>query len=124
VPQIVDRLRDFHERGLKLHVASGDQHGDLVGYLDTMGTRELFGRVYGSDLLNVWKAGPAYYRAILAATATDAATAVVVDDSDRAIEWAADCGLRGVLVQRAGGEAFETAVLRAFDEVEWLIERA
>jgi len=53
-----------------------------------------------------------------------AATAVVVDDSDRATRWAADCGLRGVLVQRAEGEAFETAVLRAFDEVEWLIERA
>jgi phosphoglycolate phosphatase-like HAD superfamily hydrolase len=124
VPRIVDRLRDFRERGLKLHVASGDQHGDLVGYLDTMGTRELFGRVYGSDLLNVWKAGPAYYRAILADTKTDPATAIVVDDSGRATRWAAECGLRGVLVQRQAGESFQDAVLRAFDEVEHLIERA
>jgi phosphoglycolate phosphatase-like HAD superfamily hydrolase len=123
-PRIVERLRDLHSRGMKLHVASGDQHGDIVGYLDTMGTRELFDQVYGSDLLNVWKSSPAYYRALLADTATDPGAAVVVDDSERAIGWAAECGLRGVLVQRAEGEAFETAVLRAFDEVERLIERA
>jgi len=121
VPRIVERLRNFHARGLKLHVASGDQHSDLVGYLDAMGTRELFGRVYGSDLLNVWKASPAYYRAVLADIETDPATAVVVDDSDRAIAWAGECGLRGVLVRRQDGEAFESAVLRAFDEVEQLL---
>ena len=86
-----------------------------------MGTRELFGRVYGSDLLNVWKAGPAYYRAILADIETDPATAVVIDDSDRAIAWAGECGLRGVLVRRQDGEAFESAVLRAFDDVELLL---
>ena len=121
VPRIVERLRLFHERGLKLHVASGDQHTDLVGYLDTMGTRELFGRVYGSDLLNVWKAGPAYYRAILADIETDPATALVIDDSDRAIAWAGECGVRGVLVRRRDREEFESAVLRAFDEVEQLL---
>ena len=122
--RIVERLRELDSRGMKLHVASGDQHSDIVGYLETMGTRELFDQVYGSDLLNVWKSSPAYYRAILAVTATDPGAALVVDDSEPAIGWAAECGLRGVLVQRAEGEAFETAVLRAFDEVEWLIERA
>jgi len=120
-PRIVERLRNFHERGLKLHVASGDQHGDLVGYLDTMGTLELFDRVYGSDLLNVWKSSPAYYRAILADTETDAANAVVVDDSERAIGWAGECGLRGVLVRRQAGERFEDSVLRAFDQVSALL---
>jgi FMN phosphatase YigB (HAD superfamily) len=79
-------------------------------------------RVYGSDLLNAWKSSAAYYRAILADTRTDPTTAVVVDDSDRAIEWAAECGLRGVLVQRQEGEPFESAVLRVFDEVGQLID--
>jgi len=120
-PRIVERLRHFHARGLKLHVASGDQHADVVGYLDTMGTLELFGRVYGSDLLNVWKSSPAYYRAILADTGTAPAAAVVIDDSDRAIEWAAECGLRGVLVKREADEHFESSVLRAFDEVDALL---
>jgi phosphoglycolate phosphatase-like HAD superfamily hydrolase len=120
-PRIVERLRDFHKRELKLHVASGDQHADLVGYLETMGTLELFDRVYGSDLLNVWKASPAYYRAILADTGTEAANAIVVDDSETAIGWAAECGLRGVLVRRRAGEPFEDAILRAFDEVNALL---
>jgi len=120
-PRIVERLQQLHARGLKLHVASGDQYADLVGYLETMGTRQLFDRVYGSDLLNVWKSSPAYYRAILAETGTAAANAVVVDDSAVAIGWAGECGLRGVLVQRRAGEPFEASVLRAFDEVNALL---
>ena len=120
-PQIVERLRDLHRRGLKMHIASGDQHEDLVGYLETMGVRQLFDRIYGSDLVNAWKQSPAYYRAILAATQTDPAAAVVIDDSDRAIGWAAECGLRGVLVQRLANESFEDSVLRAFDKVDEMV---
>jgi len=105
-------------------MASGDQHADLVGYLDTLGTLELFDRVYGSDLINVWKSGPAYYRAILADTGTDAANAVVVDDSESATRWAAEAGLRGVVVRRGAAERFEDSVLRAFDEVSALLSRA
>jgi HAD superfamily hydrolase (TIGR01509 family) len=86
-----------------------------------MGTFELFDRVYGSDLVNVWKSSPAYYRAILADTGTDAANAVVIDDAQTAIEWAGECGLRGVLVRRQDGEPFEDSVLRAFDEVNELL---
>jgi len=117
-PRIVERLRDLHGRGMKLHVASGDQHADLVGYLETMGTLDLFDRVYGSDLLNVWKSSPAYYRAILVDTGTDAANAIVIDDSETATRWAAECGLRGVQVRRRAGEPFEDSVMRAFDEAE------
>ena len=86
-----------------------------------MGTLELFARVYGSDLVDVWKSSPAYYRAILADTATDAANAIVIDDSRTAIDWAGECGLRGVLVRRRVGEPFEDSVLRAFDEVNALL---
>ena len=121
VPLIVRRLRDLKRRGLTLHVASGDQHADLRGYLETMGTLGLFDRVYGSDLLNVWKSSAAYYGAILADTGLDPATGIVVDDSERAIGWAAECGLRGVVVRRGDAEPFETAVLRAFDDVEAIL---
>jgi HAD superfamily hydrolase (TIGR01509 family) len=86
-----------------------------------MGTLDIFDRVYGSDLVNVWKASPAYYRAVLADTGTDAANAVVIDDSKTAIDWAGECGLRGVLVRRQDSEPFEESVLRAFDEVNALL---
>jgi FMN phosphatase YigB (HAD superfamily) len=121
VPAIVDRLRSFRDRGLTLHVASGDAHEDLVEYLRTIGVRDVFDRVYGSDLVNVWKSSAAFYRAILADTGVEPANAVVVDDSERAIEWAAEAGLRGVLVRRRADQSFEHSVLRAFDEVDGLI---
>jgi FMN phosphatase YigB (HAD superfamily) len=121
VPAIIGRLRVLRQRGVTLHVASGDAHEDLVEYLRAVDARDLFDRVYGSDLLNVWKSSPEYYRAILADTGVDAATALVIDDSERAIGWAAEYGLRGVLVQRRKDEPFENAVLRAFDEVEMLL---
>jgi FMN phosphatase YigB (HAD superfamily) len=44
--------------------------------------------------------------------------ALVIDDSERAIGWAAECGIRGIVVRRGVGEPFERAVLRGFDEVE------
>ena len=118
VPGIVDRLRAFRDRGLTLHVASGDAHDDLQEYLTTIGARDLFDRVYGSDLINVWKSSADYYRAILADTGVYPASAIVIDDSERAIGWARECGLRGVLVRRGPGEPFEQAVIRAFDEVD------
>jgi FMN phosphatase YigB (HAD superfamily) len=121
VPAIVERLRHLRNRGIVLHVASGDAHEDLVQYLGAIGVRDLFDRVYGTDLLNVWKSSAAYYRAILADTRVDPSTALVIDDSERAIGWAGECSLRGVVVRREEGEAFETAVLRAFDRVEEML---
>ena len=68
--------------------------------------------------MNTWKSSADYYRAILRDTRVDPTTAVVIDDSARAIGWAAECGLRGILVRRGTGEPFEAAVLRAFDSIE------
>jgi FMN phosphatase YigB (HAD superfamily) len=97
--------------------ASADAHDDLVEFLERIGARELFDRVYGSDLVNTWKFGPAYYRAVLADSGVDAARAAVVDDSPQALAWASECGLRGFLVDRHDGEAFDDAVARTFEAV-------
>jgi len=118
VPRVIGALRALRARGLTLHVASGDAHADLVQYLETIGARDIFDRVYGADLVNTWKLSPAYYRAILADSGVDPRRAFVIDDSRHAIAWAAECGLRGFLVERGAGEDFEDAVLRTFGEVE------
>ncbi|MEP6694014.1 MAG: HAD-IA family hydrolase [Chloroflexota bacterium] len=113
----LEALRGLRRRGLVLHVASADAHDDLVAYLELIGARDLFDRVYGSDLVNTWKAGPGYYRAVLADSGVDAARAAVVDDSPNALAWARECGLRGFLVERRENEDFDTAVARTFEEV-------
>lgn len=110
-------LHGLRERGITLHVASGDAHDDLVEFLRRIGAEELFDRVYGSDLVNTWKFGPDYYRAVLADSGVDPARAAVVDDSPEALGWARECGLRGFLVERRDGEAFDDAVKRTFEEV-------
>lgn len=110
-------LRALRQRGVMLHVASGDAHAELVAFLEQIGARDLFDRVYGSDLVNTWKFGPEYYRAILSDSGVDPERAAVVDDSPKALSWARECGLRGFLVERRDGEVFDEAVARTFAEV-------
>jgi FMN phosphatase YigB (HAD superfamily) len=105
-----------------LHTASADAHDDLIEFLERIGGRDLFDRVYGSDLVNAWKFGPDYYRAVLADSGVDPAQAAVVDDSPQALTWARECGLRGFLVERRGDETFDDAVGRTFEEVTRAID--
>jgi HAD superfamily hydrolase (TIGR01509 family) len=121
VPRALETLRALRGRGVVLHVASADSHDDLVEFLERIGTRDLFDRIYGSDLVNTWKFGPAYYRAVLADSGVDPGRAAVVDDSVDALSWARECGLRGHLVERRDGEDFDRAVTRTFTEVAELV---
>jgi HAD superfamily hydrolase (TIGR01509 family) len=116
-PRALVGLRSLRARGVVLHTASADAHDDLVEFLERVGGRDLFDRVYGSDLVNTWKFGPDYYRAVLADSGVDPARAAVIDDSPQALEWARECGLRGFLVERRDGETFDDAVARTFAEV-------
>jgi len=110
-------LRRLRERGVALHVASADAHDELVTFLERIGARDLFDRVYGSDVVNTWKFGPEYYRAVLADSQVDPEGAAVVDDSPSAVSWARDCGMRAFLVERQGGEGFDNAVTRVITEI-------
>ena len=94
----------------------------LVELLERIGGRDLFDRVYGSDLVKTWKFGPDYYRAVLADSGVDPARAAVVDDSPQALAWARECGLRGFLVERRDGEGFDDAVARTFEDVARAID--
>jgi HAD superfamily hydrolase (TIGR01509 family) len=115
-------LRALKRRGLVLHMASGDSHQDLVAFLEQIGARDLFDRVYGSDLVNTWKFGPEYYRAILRDSGAAAERAAVVDDSPKAIAWARMCGLRAFQVARGAGEEFDDAVARTLEQVAEAID--
>ncbi len=117
-PRTIERLRALRRRGLVLHMTSGDTSDDLEVYLAQIGSRDIFDRVYGSDLVNTWKTSVSYYRAILAETGADPRRTYVIDDSPRAIGWAEECGMRGFLVTQTAVEDFEIGVLRTFDEVE------
>jgi HAD superfamily hydrolase (TIGR01509 family) len=101
LPGAVEAIRILHQQGYPLHLASGSCSLELAGYLDGLGVRHCFGRLYGADLINIFKDGPEYYRRLFADVGIQPSEALVVDDSPQAINWAAQTGARTVLVSTA-----------------------
>jgi HAD superfamily hydrolase (TIGR01509 family) len=100
-PGAIEAIRSLRVGGYQLHTASGEFSLDLAAYLEGMGVRDCFDRLYGPDLINTFKSGPAYYERLLTDAAVPPERALVVDDSPRAIVWAADVGARTVFVGSA-----------------------
>lgn len=98
LPGAVETIHLLHRQGYVLHTASGSCSLELAGSLDGMGVRHCFGRLYGADLINTYKAGPEYYARLFADAGVQPAEALVVDDSADAARWAARLGARTVLV--------------------------
>ena len=65
-----------------------------------MGVRELFGRLYGPDLVDLPLNGPQYYRRLFEDSGADPKESVVVDDSPQRVRWAIDAGASAVLVSK------------------------
>ena len=107
-PDVIGAVFLLAREGLALHTASGETSAQLAAYLRGMGVRDCFDRLYGTDLVDRFKCGPAYYAAIVADSGVDPHEAVVVDDSPEALGWAEACGLRPIHLDRAGrGSTFE-----------------
>lgn len=100
-PGVVEAIRCLHSQGYTLYTASGEASLDLAGYLEAMGVRACFKRLYGPDLVDTFKSSPAYYERIFADVGIAPSEALIVDDSPFAINWAAQLGARTVLVGNA-----------------------
>lgn len=97
-PGAIEAIGELHGQGYTLHTASGACSLSLSGYLQAMGVREYFGRLYGSDLLEMPKVTPEYYERLFADTQIAPSEALIVDDSPRVLAWARDLGAMTVLV--------------------------
>ena len=107
-PGAVEAIGTLRARGYTLHTASGGGSRLLEMYLEAMGVRDCFGRLYGPDLIETFKTGPAYYARILAELGLRAEQALFVDDNLAPLGWAAETGARTLLVgRRAEAEGFE-----------------
>lgn len=101
-PDAAGAVRAMRARGLTVHTASGGLSSELAAYLERMGIRDLFDRLYGPDLIGVHKSSARYYERIAEDSATDPHDAVVVDDSPKVLEWAEATGFRAVHMDRGG----------------------
>lgn len=97
-PGVIEAIQQLHAEDYILHTASGESSVHLAHYLEGMGVRDCFGRLYGSDLLNTFKEGPEYYRQLFSDLQIVPGDALIVDDSPRALAWASKLGARTVLV--------------------------
>ncbi len=107
-PGAVEAIRTLHARGFTLHTASGESSRELAGYLEAMGVRDCFGRLFGPDLIDTHKAGPEFYACLLADAGVAPEAALVVDDNPMVLRWATQVGARTVLVGAAATDGFET----------------
>jgi HAD superfamily hydrolase (TIGR01509 family) len=114
-PGVVEAIRTLHAQGYWLHTASGERSADLRGYLEGMGVRECFGRLYGPDLVSTLKGGPEYYARIFADAGVAPADALVIDDSPDVADWVVQAGARLVLVGSAAGP--QTKALLTIDRL-------
>jgi phosphoglycolate phosphatase-like HAD superfamily hydrolase len=101
-PGAASAIRHLDRAGYVLHTASGEVSWELDGYLTGMGVRDSFDRLYGPDQVDVAKSSPRYYESIFADVAIGPAEALVIDDNERALNWAAEVGAQTVL---CGAEA-------------------
>ena len=123
-PGAIAAIRHLHNSGYRLHTASGECSAELAGYLEGMGVRHCFQRLYGPDLVNTLKEGIEYYARIFADAGVAPDEALVVEDNPLALRWAAQAGARTVLVDSAGNpEAPAEAVIGSLAELPQVIER-
>ncbi|MHB1445931.1 MAG: HAD family hydrolase [Acidimicrobiales bacterium] len=98
-PRIAEAVGTLAGLGLPLHTASGEVSWELDGYLQAAGVRHHFDLLFGVDLAGELKGhGPEYYRRVFDRSCVDPATALVVDDSPKALAQAEELGVRTVLV--------------------------
>jgi phosphoglycolate phosphatase-like HAD superfamily hydrolase len=123
-PGVVDAIRALYERGYVLHTASGESSDQLNGYLQGMGVRDCFGRLYGPDLVETFKDGSRYYERIFADAGVEPGDALVVDDNATAAGWAAAAGARTALIgATAGAGAGPSLRLGSLAELPTALER-
>ena len=81
--------------------------------------RDLVGFMCGSDLVDTRKGGPDFYPRLFAATTTDPAGAVIVDDQPAQLAQAAALGAATMLIEATPSDATHPvdATIRTIDEL-------
>ncbi|GCE12257.1 HAD family hydrolase [Tengunoibacter tsumagoiensis] len=99
-PGVVETIHQLYEDGYTLYTASGEGSMDLEGYLTGMGVAHCFQRLYGPDHFDAFKESPMYYERLFEHSGIHSGDALIIDDTPRAINWAAQSGAQTVLIAR------------------------
>jgi HAD superfamily hydrolase (TIGR01509 family) len=92
IPGVVHAIKELAIKGFILYTATGSVSNEMKMYLEALGVSQYFIEFYGPDLINTWKSGPDYYRAIFNHSGVDPKKSVIIDDQPRFLENALEIG--------------------------------
>ncbi len=97
-----DAVLSLHRAGYTLYTASGTPSWELRGILAKMGIAETFSGLYGPDLVDHVKYGPAFYQKVFAHAGVAPSRALVIESDSECCRWASEAGANAVWIDPEG----------------------
>ncbi len=92
IPGVINSIKELFGRGFILYTAAGAVSIEMKMYLEGLGVSQYFVEFYGLDLINTWKSGPDYYKAIFNHSGVDPKKAIIIEDQPRFLDKALEVG--------------------------------
>lgn len=92
IPGVINAVKELAVKGFNLYTAAGAVSIEMKMYLEGLGINQYFIEYYGPDLINTWKSGPDYYKAIFNHSNVDPRKSIIIDDQPRFLNNALDEG--------------------------------
>ena len=89
---VIESVKELYKREFILYTAAGVVSIEMKMYLEGMGIIKYFRGIYGPAILNTWKSGPDYYKAIFNHSGVDPTKSIVIDDQPRFLDKALEAG--------------------------------
>lgn len=97
-----DAVLSLHRAGYALYTASGTTSWELRGIAAKMGIADALSGLYGPDLADQVKYGPAFYERIFAHAGIDPGSALVIESDPECCRWASQAGAHAVWINPDG----------------------
>ncbi len=92
IPGVIDSIKELFAKGFILYTAAGAVSIEMKMYLVGLGVSQYFVEYYGPDLINTWKSGPDYYKAIFNHSGVDPTKSIIINDQPRFLDSAQKVG--------------------------------
>lgn len=102
IPGAAEAVLSLHRAGFRLYTASGTPSWELRGIMAKMGIAETLSGLYGPDIVDHVKYGPAFYRKIFAHVGVPSRRALVIDSDSESCLWAFEAGAHAVWIDPDG----------------------
>ena len=97
-----DAVLSLHHTGYTLYTASGTPSWELRGIVAKMGIAEAFSGLYGPDLVDHVKYGPAFYQKVFTHAGVAPSRALVIESDLECCRWASEAGSNAVWIDPEG----------------------